>query len=243
MKYFICADAHGNVRALDAVLARYRDEYPCEFLFLGDCVGYGPHPDACLERVLALPRARLIMGNHEWALLNRIERSQLNSIAAEALNWSEGLLLGKFDSVIEKQFKFEIEENDILAVHSSPLEPKEWAYIFSIIDADEAFYGRDFRICFVGHTHVPAVFSFNEGVKELEEGVSLYLDPGDRYIINPGGVGQPRDLDPRAACCVFDSKAGTIVLFRCEYDVMAEVEDFYRAGLPKYLGDRLLQGA
>ncbi len=242
MKYFICADIHGNVRALDAVFVRYREEFPCEFVFLGDCVGYGSHPDACLDKILALPRARLIMGNHEWALLDRAERSELNTIAAEALNWSEELLDGRYDSVIEERFAFEIEEKDILFVHASPLDPKGWPYIFSIIDADEAFYGRDFRLCFLGHTHVPALFSFNEGALELEENIPFPLDPGDRYIINPGSVGQSRDYDPRGACCVFDTKEGTITVLRCEYDVEAEAEDIYRAGLPKYLGDRLLEG-
>jgi predicted phosphodiesterase len=242
VKYFICADIHGNVRALDAVLARYREAAPCSFLFLGDCVGYGPHPDACLQRILALPRAGLLMGNHEYALLNEHERGDLNSIALEALEWSEKALAGSYDEEIEKRFAYEIERSDFLAVHGSPVTPKEWLYIFTILEADEAFYARDFHVCFVGHTHVPACFSFKRGAVDFSAAETLRLDPADRYIINPGSVGQPRDYDPRASCIVFDSDAGTIDLHRCEYDVEAEVEDFFAAGLPRYLGERLLQG-
>ncbi|MCK4236489.1 MAG: metallophosphoesterase family protein [Candidatus Krumholzibacteria bacterium] len=242
MKVFICSDIHGNVRALDAVLAVYRKEFPCRLLFLGDCIGYGPHPDACLERILNLPRARYIMGNHEWAFLNRSERVNLNFLAAQALSWSEDLLMGRFDQVIRDRFQMEHETSDYLAVHSSPFHPERWDYISTYIDADEAFYNRDFRLCFVGHTHLPAVFTFKHGEKGFNDGVPFRLDPDDRYIINPGSVGQPRDMDPRAACCVFDPSEGTIALYRCEYNVEAETEDFRSAGLPPYLGERLLQG-
>lgn len=242
MKVFICADVHGNVRALDVVLSVYRREFPCEFLFLGDCVGYGSHPDACLDRILNLPRAHLLMGNHEWALLNRGERVNLNVIAAEALNWSEAFMEGRFDRLIRERFLMEFECKDYLAAHASPSRSGEWPYIFTYIDADEVFYERDFRICFVGHTHIQSVFSFNGNERTIDEGSVFRLDPGDRYIINPGSVGQPRDLDTRASCCIFDSDEGTIKFLRCEYDIEAEVRDINEAGLPHYLGERLLRG-
>jgi len=242
VKFFICSDIHGNERALDAVLDLYRKESPCTFLFLGDCVGYGPHPDACLEKILDIPQSHLVMGNHEWALLDRSERIHLNPLAAKVLNWSEDLLQGRYDEVIRNRFQIEVDTDSFLGVHGSPVNPEEWPYLFSYIDADEAFSRKDFRLCFVGHTHIPVMFTFKEGNKIMEGDVTFRLDPGDRYIINPGSVGQPRDLDFRAACCIFDSDEGTITLHRCEYDVEAEVQDFEKAGLPTFLGERLLYG-
>jgi diadenosine tetraphosphatase ApaH/serine/threonine PP2A family protein phosphatase len=242
LKVFVCGDIHGNVRSLDAVLEIYRRVYPCTFLFLGDCVGYGPHPDACLERILNLPRAHLLMGNHDSALFNHDERVHMNDLAVQALFWSEKMIRERFEDVIHERFRVEFEGDGYRAAHASPVRPKEWPYIFTTLDANEVFYERDFFVCFVGHTHVQTVFSFRDGEMRPEEGFQYDLDPEDRYIINPGSVGQPRDLDPRAACCVFDPEEKMVTFFRKEYDVAAEVEDFFKAGLPEYLGRRLLEG-
>lgn len=242
MKIFVCGDIHGNVRALDAVLALYRREYPCAFLFLGDCVGYGPHPDACLERILNLPRSHLLLGNHDAALFDHEQRRHMNELAVQALFWSEHIVRERFEHVIHERFRIDFNGDRFCAAHASPVHPEEWSYIFTTIDAGEVFYKRDFPLCFVGHTHVQAVFSFKDGEIRPDDGVVYDLDPKDRYIINPGSVGQPRDLDPRAACCVYDPEGGTVTFHRCAYDVEAEVEDFSKAGLPGFLGTRLLEG-
>jgi diadenosine tetraphosphatase ApaH/serine/threonine PP2A family protein phosphatase len=243
LKVFVCSDVHGNVRALDAVLSVYRDLYPCEFLFLGDCIGYGPHPGACLDRILALPRSGYLMGNHEWALIDARERENMSEPAARMLNWSEEILGGKYDDIIRNRFGMEIETESYLAVHASPLEPEKWSYLISEFWANEAFAGRDFDLCFVGHTHIPALFTYDGGLQELADGEPFQLSPDNRYIVNPGSVGQPRDLDPRASCCLYDMIDGTITLFRCEYDIEKTVKEYDEAGVPEYLGRRLLTGS
>ncbi len=242
MKYFICGDVHGNVRAFDAVLAGYRREFPCEFLFLGDCIGYGAHPDACLDRVLNLPRARLLLGNHESALFDMEERDQMNVIAAEALGWSESLIRGRYGEEIRARFVTFVEERKLIAAHGSPVDPENWTYIYTCHGAGEIFYKFDFHVCFIGHTHQPLLCSLVGGEIPFIEEEPVHADMADRYIINPGSVGQPRDGDTRAAYCVFDTEDGTITLHRCEYDVEAEAEDIIRAGLPRFLGERLLRG-
>jgi len=242
VKIFVCSDIHGNARALQAVLAVYRAESPCEFLFLGDCVGYGAHPDACLDIVSALPRATLVLGNHDAALLDAGERREMNEIAAEAIGWAETSLGGRYDDLIRRRFRLAHEDGRYLAVHASPFHPEEWPYLFGDTDVNEAFLARDFTVCFAGHTHVPALHGFAGGERPLVEGTMLSLDSGNRWIVNPGSVGQPRDGDPRAACCVFDPAAGTIVHHRCEYDVEAEAADIVAAGLPRALAERLLVG-
>jgi predicted phosphodiesterase len=243
LKIFICSDIHGNVRALNAVLFVYREQYPCEFLFLGDCVGYGAHPDACLDVILNLPRSRLILGNHDSALLRVSERGGLNEIAAEAIRWSETMLGGAYDDSIRRRFTLEHEDAHCLAVHASPYHPDEWPYVLSALEAEQAFFAREFGVCFVGHTHAPAAYLFGRGEQAIRERTPFSLEAGGRYLINPGSVGQPRDGDPRAACCMFDTEAGTVTLHRCAYDVEAEARDIIDAGLPKYLAERLRYGA
>jgi len=242
LKVFACSDVHGNARALQAVLGVYRAQRAREFLFLGDCVGYGAHPDGCIDMLVNMPRARLILGNHDAALLDRHERGDLNAFAAEAIGWSERMIERKYLDALRRRFTMLHEGRNYCAVQSSPAHPEEWPYIFCEMDADTAFRARDFTLCFVGHTHVPALYSFNKGERSIAEGTPIDLDPGDRYIVNPGSVGQPRDGDPRAACCVFDTDEGTITFFRCEYDVAAEAQDIFSAGLPRFLGERLLSG-
>ncbi len=243
MKVFVCSDVHGNIRALDAVLSIYRDIYPCDFLSLGDCIGYGPHPDACLDRIIQLPRALYLMGNHEWALLDARGRENMSEPAARMLNWSERTLDGRYDDVIRERFEMQIETKHYNAAHSSPIEPWKWIYLLSEFWANEVFLSKDFYLCFVGHTHIPALFAFNGGQRKLVEGEPFYLAPENRYIVNPGSVGQPRDLDPRASCCLYDSTDGTITLFRCEYDIEAAINDYEAAGVPDYLSKRLLTGS
>ncbi len=242
MKLFVCSDIHGNARALAAVMGLYWKVRPERFLFLGDCVGYGAHPDTCLDVILNVPRSELVLGNHDSALLRERERGELNEIAAEALGWSQALLGGRYDEAIGRRFEMVHEDPRYLAVHGSPFRPEDWIYVFDRFEAEQAFLARDFELCFLGHTHSPAAYEFLAGEVALREGTPLELVSGRRYIVNPGSVGQPRDGDPRAACCLFDTDEGTITLHRCEYDVEAEARDIADAGLPGYLGERLLYG-
>ncbi len=242
MKLFICSDVHGNLRALDAVLAAYRDFSPCRLLFLGDAVGYGAHPDACLDRLLALPRSSMIMGNHDWAVLDLSEKDNFNSDAFTAIDWTIELLNGKYNGPLVRKFDMTVECDEFLAAHGSPLHPEEFSYIFSIYDAEEVFMAYDFLLCFVGHTHIPMVYTNTGGPKSLEPGRPFALDPSDRYIINPGSVGQPRDGDNRASFMIFDSDERTVTLHRLEYDIEAEAKDITDAGLPGRFAERLFEG-
>ena len=124
----------------------------------------------------------------------------------------------------------------------APLHPEEFNYMFSIYDAEEAFMALDFSVCFVGHTHVPLVYNHKGGPKGLKPGEPLELDPSDRYIINPGSVGQPRDGDNRASFLVYDPDERTVTLQRAEYDIEAEAKDILEAGLPGRFADRLFRG-
>ena len=242
MRIFVCSDIHANLRALEEVLGVYRRLEPCRLLCLGDCIGYGAHPEGCLDRLLNLPNALYVMGNHERAFLDRRGRAPMSGFAAETLTWSESILGGRYDQALEERFAMEIEDDLFHAVHASPCAPKEWPYLYSNLDAGDAFSSGDFHICFVGHTHVPAFFTESGGEKILEDGAVFDIEDGERYIVNPGSVGQPRDSDPRASFCIFDPSDGTIAFHRCQYDAEGEAQDIIRAGLPRRLGERLVEG-
>jgi diadenosine tetraphosphatase ApaH/serine/threonine PP2A family protein phosphatase len=218
MKMFVCSDVHGNVRALDAVLAAYREISPCRLLFLGDAVGYGAHPDACLDRLLALPRSSYIMGNHDLAVLDLSEREHFHREASTAIEWTVNTLKGKYDDSYAKKFELTIENSEFRAAHGSPVDPGEFPYIF------------------------PLVYTYMSGPKSLEPGNPFALDPSDRFIINPGSVGQPRDGDNRASFMIFDPDERTVTLHRREYDIEAEANDIIGAGLPEWFARRLFSG-
>ncbi len=241
MKIFVCSDVHGNLRALQAVLGAYEREKPCDFLFLGDVVGYGAHPEECIESLLKIPGARMILGNHEAALIGDGD-ADMNEFAAEAIRWTRRRLTEDGIASIKERFEPSVDGGYFLAVHASPANPRSWTYIFTAFEAEEAFKARGFEICFVGHTHQPAAFVCGEGEIPFREGVPLLLVKSKRYIINVGSVGQPRDGDSRAACAVFDSDRRTVTLTRLEYDVLSEARDIKKAGLPSFLADRLTMG-
>ena len=242
MKMFVCSDVHGNVRAFDAVLTAYREISPCRLLFLGDAVGYGAHPGACIDRLLALPRSSRIMGNHDWAVLDVREKESFHREAFSAIEWTVNTLKGKYNDSFVKKFELTVENREFRAAHGSPVHPEEFPYIFSVIHAEKVFSSCDFSLCFVGHTHVPLVYTYSSGPKSLEPGKPFPLDPSDRHIINPGSVGQPRDGDNRASFMIFDPEERTITLHRCEYDIEAEANDIVDAGLPEWFAERLFSG-
>ena len=242
MKLFVCSDVHGNLRALDAVLAAYREHSPCRLLFLGDAVGYGAHPDACLDRLLALPRSRLVIGNHDWAVLDLSEGENFHDEAFTAMEWTVDKLSKRYNEAFVKRFELRVESEEYIAAHGSPLHPEEFRYIFSTYDADDAFMAFDFSLCFVGHTHIPLVYNHDGGPKSPEPGKPLALDTSGRYIINPGSVGQPRDGDNRASFMIFDPEERTVTLHRLGYDIEAEVKDIREAGLPERFAERLFEG-
>ncbi len=242
MKLFVCSDVHGNLRALDAVLAAYTEHCPCRFLFLGDAVGYGAHPGECLDRLLAVPGGRLVMGNHDKAVRDLSERKTFNTDAFTALEWTVNRLAGKYNESFSERFELTVECDEYLAAHGSPHYPEEFTYMTDLLIAEKAFQKFDFSVCFVGHTHVPLVYTYIGGPKSLKPGETFALDPSGRYIINPGSVGQPRDGDKRASFLIFDLDDKTVTLHRREYDIEAEAKDIRDAGLPVRFAERLFRG-
>ena len=242
MRYAILADIHSNLAAFKAVLEDIKQRGGVEEIWcLGDVVGYGPDPHQCIE-LLRQHKHICIAGNHDWAAIGKIDTSEFNPEAAAAAHWTSQQLTPEDIDYLSK-LPLQLERDDFTLVHGSPREPI-WEYILSASSARENFAHFKTKYCLVGHSHVPAVF------KQTCKGVSVYALPPDtelvlgeeRLIINPGGVGQPRDGDSRASYAIYDSEAKTIRLIRIPYDIAATQSAMMQKKLPLRLIVRLSYG-
>jgi len=240
LRYAIVSDVHGNLEALEATLrdaAVHADAVVC----LGDIVGYGADPGACLE-VVADRSLAITVGNHDRAATGGLELSWFNREARVAAEWTHAQLDDGCRRYLDA-LPLLAEVGDALLVHASPDQPEEWNYLVSAEQGLAAFRAFDRRLCFVGHSHVPAVWSVGSSGPEFLPGVfALELAAGRRYLVNVGSVGQPRDRDPRASYALWDEERGTLSIRRVTYDVEVARRKIVAAGLPRFLGDRLRWG-
>ncbi len=250
-KVAVISDIHGNLPALEAVLAEIRREEVDEILCLGDVVGYGADPAACLERVWDECTV-LVRGNHEEAVLTPAAARSFNPVARFAIEWTRKTLGWDHLAMIKSMTNVFEGGDRLTLVHDSPVPTAGGGYLHDARTAAIAFRGFDSRICIVGHTHVPVAFVAPRiGTIEPAEVDTVDLSDADewawpadgRVILNPGSVGQPRDGDPRASIGILDLERGTFGIRRVEYDVVRAQSDLRRAGLPSLLGDRLAVGA
>ena len=241
MRYAILSDIHGNLEALRAVRADYTGKADAA-LCLGDTVGYGAEPLACVELVAESAEA-VVAGNHEHAVAGRLDLGWFNRYARVAAEWTRDRLDDDHRGYLAA-LPLVREVGDATLVHASPAQPEEWDYLVSAEDGFAAFAHFRTRWCFVGHSHVPAAWSLGSSGPEHHPGVvHLPRERGRRYVVNVGSVGQPRDRDPRAAYALWDTEAGTVEIRRVAYDVTTARRKILDAGLPRFLADRLAAGA
>lgn len=241
MRYALLSDIHGNLEALRAVLADAAERTDA-VLCLGDIVGYGAEPAACLELIAARATA-IVIGNHEYAVVGLMDLRWFNRYARLAAEWTCGRLDDDHRRYLRALPLTRLLE-DATLVHASPAHPDEWEYLMTAEDGYEVFGAFTTRLCFVGHSHCPGVWSVGSAGSEHDPGhVDVTLEPGRRYIINVGSVGQPRDRDPRAAYAVWDVAARRVTLHRVAYDVREAQRKILVAGLPRFLADRLTTGS
>ena len=231
----VLADIHGNLPALEAVLddasARGVDAWYC----LGDVVGYGPDPVACLAHLRRL-EAVCIQGNHEAAVLG-LPTGPFNEWAKAAVLYCQQQLgPEEWDQI--RAFPVQaLPEPRVRLVHGSIFDRDE--YLVALAQLRAARSVQEEWLVFGGHTHRGLVYD-GEQVHDGEP--SLDLDPQRRYLVNPGSVGQPRDGDPRAAWAWVDLRSGRLELRRVPYDLEIACTRFDQAGLPQRLRDRIRVG-
>lgn len=240
MIYAILADIHGNLAAFRAVLDDIARGGGVDQLWcLGDVVGYGPDPAACIALLRQQPHL-CVAGNHDWAAVGRVDVSDFNPDAAAACRWT-GEQLSTEDAEYLQGLPLTLTRDRFTIVHGSPREPI-WEYVTSVYSARDNFDHFDTAYCLLGHSHVPCVFERIDGGCVLEQ-MPAVLELGEsRLIINPGGVGQPRDGDPRAAYAIYDEDAGAIYHYRIPYDIEHTQRRMRDEGLPGFLVERLGHG-
>jgi len=205
-------------------------------------VGYGADPVACLEELTRIASA-CVAGNHDHAATGLLDDGWFNPFARVAVQWTARQLSRHHRKVINALPLITTVE-DATLVHSSPVDPSEWEYLIDREDGVAAFRSFPTRLCFVGHSHLSAVWcEAPEGYDFSREVTSVALKPEHRYLINVGSVGQPRDRDPRASCAIWDTQAQTVEIRRVPYDLTTTQSKIRAAGLPRILADRLSHGS
>ncbi len=243
MRYLVLSDIHGNLAALEAVLA---DAGPVDGAWcLGDTVGYGPQPNECAERVQRLAGLRCVAGNHDWGALGKLDLDSFNPDARVAAEWTGRQLTpgnrAWLDGLPER-----LESEGFTLVHGSPRHPI-WEYVLDPEVARENLAYFSTLTCLVGHSHVPLVYreaGHRQGPAQQPEPIvgEPFSYRAVRAIVNPGSVGQPRDGDPDASYILLDSGEATIEFRRVPYPVRDTQQRIRAAGLPPRLAARLAYG-
>jgi predicted phosphodiesterase len=244
VRYLVISDIHGNVVALDAVLADVDLEAVDQIWCLGDLVGYGPSPNQCINRLREFSDYHCVAGNHDWAAISRIDIAEFNPSAQMACRWAGQQLSPENRDYLER-LPTRIVQGNCTLVHGSPREPI-WEYIIYPSTAQLNFQFFDSHLCFVGHTHAPAVFHEETSTQKFEISIPVADQPiridDNRLIVNPGSVGQPRDGDPHAAYMILDEEARIIEYHRVSYDIALTQDLMLEKGLPDSLISRLAFG-
>ena len=242
MRIALLSDVHGNLPAFEAVLGDVDEQTVEEVWCLGDLVGYGAEPDACVQ--LARDRCDLsLAGNHDLVVTGDIPISDFSSSAAAAARWTQETIGEETMSYLKGLDPADAEREPAL-YHASPRDPV-WEYVLSTWQADECLDLMDARVGAVGHSHVALWFRRDDEGKvsgaTAEADSELDLSEG-RWLVNPGGVGQPRDGDPRAAWLLLDTSTWKANWRRVKYPIDEAARAIDDAGLPHELAERLYSG-
>jgi predicted phosphodiesterase len=239
MRVAIVSDVHGNRHAFEAALAAIADSTCEELWCLGDLVGYGADPDACVE--LARRHAAIsLAGNHDLGVVGSLPLEQFSRGAALAARWTQEAITPD-----TRKFLLSLEPSNVEEAvglyHASPRDPI-WEYVLSPLQAELCLDVQSHRLCLIGHSHIALSFSrfpgsSATGQTQVQDDI-LELGQGE-WLLNPGSVGQPRDGDPRAAWLELDLDRWTAVYRRTEYDIAGAAAAIRAARLPDSLAERL----
>lgn len=241
-KIGLFSDIHGNLEALQAVLAKL-DEEACDVLiFLGDLVGYGASPAECVAciREREIP---CLLGNHdEYVTLlmdPRLER--LREDIRISVEWTQSVL-PMDDLKWLAQLPRRIDAEDFSLVHGA-FGPKPWVYCMNERSLSHNFQHQDVALGFCGHSHMPLMALYREDAPPVLDHIRKGPIPdAPKVMINVGSAGQPRDRDPRGACVIFELETRVVRLLRVPYDIAAAQQKILDADLPERFAKRLEVG-
>ncbi|MFZ0041081.1 MAG: metallophosphoesterase family protein [Solirubrobacteraceae bacterium] len=242
MRIAIISDIHGNRHAFEAVLEEISESDCQELWCLGDLVGYGADPDACVE--LARNHAAVCLaGNHDLVVRGSLPLEQFSRGAALAATWTQQQITEETRAYLDGLEPVGIEQ-EVALYHASPRDPV-WEYVLSPLQAELCLDVQAKRVALIGHSHVALSFSRFPGVSATGEtrGPDEELDLAfGEWLVNPGSVGQPRDGDPRAAWLELETDPWRATYRRVEYDIAGAQAAIRAARLPDSLAERLQYG-
>jgi diadenosine tetraphosphatase ApaH/serine/threonine PP2A family protein phosphatase len=237
MRYAIVSDIHGNLESLQRAFSLLRDDDTV--LCLGDIVGYGPNPNECV-RLIRDRATQTVLGNHDVAAIDNFGVEYFNDAARRAIEWTQTVIER---DVLEwlNSLSYEIRQPGYLLVHGAPVHYFE--YLLDKRHAKGAFERTDAPLIFVGHTHIAEWYALEVDGSishaHMQQGGELHLEPGKRYIIDVGSVGQPRDLNREPCFVFFDDEERTVQWVRYDYPIGEVQQKIVDAELPHALAARL----
>lgn len=239
MKYAVIADIHANLEALEVVLDDARSQNCTHYCCVGDVVGYGANPKECLEivRRMGMP---CVKGNHDEYCSSEEDLEGFNPHAAEAVQWTRRQLSDD-DRKWLRDLKYVRLVASFSMVHATLDQPERWGYVFDKLMAAASFTYQNTSVCFFGHTHVPVAF-IRDSVVRGGTYSKFRVEPGRKYFVNVGSVGQPRDNNPKSAYVIYDLNESSIEIRRLDYDIGKAQKKILDAGLPPRLAERLAFG-
>jgi predicted phosphodiesterase len=239
MKFAIIADIHANLDAFQVVLDDCKKQQVTHYACLGDVVGYNANPKECLDIVRAM-NMPCVKGNHDEYCSSTEPLEGFNPAAAEAVNWTRKQLT-EDDTQWLRDLKYTRMVTNFTIVHATLDGPQRWGYVFDKLAAAASMTYQNTSLCFFGHTHVPVAF-MKDSVVRGGTYSKFKVEPGKKYFVNVGAVGQPRDNNPKSAYVIYDTLEATIELRRLDYDIAAAQKKILAAGLPPRLAERLAYG-
>lgn len=249
MRYAILSDIHSNLEALNAVLEVLGTEAIDKHLCLGDVVGYGADPSACLS-ALQERDTLVVGGNHDLACVGKLPSDWFHSAARQAIDWTRRQL-SVSDVDYLRRLPLTAIEGPLSLAHGTLQRPERFEYLLDLAAAWESVSICTTLMCLVGHTHLPRVVECDRRARRFNRVVTSSTELGEVafrddaalcYIVNPGSVGQPRDGDPRASFAIIDTDRRQVAVRRVAYDIKTAQQKIRRAGLPEFLAARLAVG-
>ena len=246
MRLLILSDLHANLTAFDAALAAASGKWDAA-VCLGDVVGYGPDPGTVSERIQGIT-SEVIRGNHDKAVAGIMTSDDFNPVAKLAVEWTQSQLSPELMSWLAALPQGPKRAQGVVLIHGAFQDEDE--YVFTPAQALEGLLDSSTILSFFGHTHHQGGFSYHQSdievlslrPKPTESFSALHLEPGHKYLLNPGSIGQPRDGDPRAAFAIADFDHKIVEFWRVPYDISSVQSRMYEANLPEPLILRLALG-
>lgn len=229
----LISDIHGNFPALEKVVSTLEKENPDEWICLGDIVGYGPNPAECID-LIRTTKMICVKGNHDAGVVGDMDLKYFRNPNRKLIEQTRELITEEQKKWLSSlPMTVSSESGNWKAVHASPDKPERWEYLESAFKMRPMLEKLKEKVCFIGHTHRPALVSEEIGVKDFME--------GHRYFINPGSVGQPRDGDHRASCAIVDFKNYEFKNIRVEYELGGVLMDLEKLGFSRREAEYLMR--